>query len=104
MYEVAAEKSLRLGIVGVGNCASSLVQGLTYYADAQDNEPIPGLMNAEIGGYRIGDIQVSAAFDVSADKVGQDVSDAIFAPPNNTARFARVERSGVTVQRGPTLD
>src|SRR5207248_7354801 len=64
----------------------------------------PGLMNAEIGGYRIGDVEISAAFDISADKVGRDVSEAIFAHPNNTARFARVERTGVTVQRGPTFD
>jgi len=80
------------------------VQGLTYYADVQDNEPVPGVMNPEIGGYRIGDIKISSAFDVSADKVGRDISEAIFAHPNNTSRFARVEHSGVTVQRGPTLD
>src|SRR5256885_10902980 len=94
-----ASKSLRVGIAGVGNCASSFVQGLTYYRDARDNEPIPGLMNAELGGYRIGDISVSAAFDVNADKVGRDVSEAVFAHPNNTARFAKVARTGITVQR-----
>src|SRR5947209_19323920 len=92
-----AIKELRVGIAGVGNCASSLVQGLTYYRDARDNEPIPGLMNAELGGYRIGDIAVSAAFDVNAAKVGRDVSEAILAHPNNTARFAKVARSGVVV-------
>ncbi|HEX3431293.1 MAG TPA: inositol-3-phosphate synthase [Rhizomicrobium sp.] len=99
-----ATRGLRVGIVGVGNCASSFVQGLTYYRDARDNEPIPGLMNPELGGYRIGDIAISAAFDVNAAKVGGDVSEAIFAHPNNTARFARIGRTGVVVQRGPTLD
>lgn len=99
-----ASKGMRVGIAGVGNCASSLIQGLTYYRDARDNEPVPGLMNTELGGYRVGDIAISAAFDVSAAKVGRDVSEAIFAQPNNTARFAKVARTGVIVQRGPTLD
>jgi myo-inositol-1-phosphate synthase len=96
--------SLRVGIVGVGNCASSFVQGLTHYRDAQDNEPVPGLMNAEIGGYGVADIAIASAFDVNARKVGLDVSDAIFAPPNNTERFASPPRTGVPVRRGPTLD
>jgi myo-inositol-1-phosphate synthase len=104
MHGIAREKAVRVGLVGVGNCASSLVQGLTYYRDAQINEPVPGLMNAEIGGYHVGSIDISAAFDISADKVGRDVSEAIFASPNNTARFARVPHKKVTVQRGPTLD
>jgi len=95
---------LRVGIVGVGNCASSFVQGLSYYRDALDNEPVPGLLRPEIGGYRISDIAVSAAFDVSAAKVGRDLSEAVFAAPNNTHRFAEVPRTGVTVKRGPTLD
>ncbi len=95
---------LRVGIVGVGNCASSLVQGLTYYADTDGNEPIPGLMNVELGGYRVGDIEVASAFDISAAKVGLDVADAIFAEPNNTHRFASPEATGVKVRRGPTLD
>src|SRR5690348_7541364 len=99
-----ATRGLRVGIAGVGNCASSLVQGLTYYRDARDNEPIPGLMNAELGGYRVGDIAISAAFDVNAEKVGRDLSEAIFAQPNNTARFAKVAHTGVIIQRGPTLD
>jgi myo-inositol-1-phosphate synthase len=95
---------VRVGIAGVGNCASSLVQGLTYYREAHGNEPVPGLMHTELGGYRISDIAVSAAFDVSAAKVGRDVSEAIFAPPNNTMRFAGVAETGVVVRRGPTLD
>ena len=95
---------LRVGIVGVGNCASSFVQGLTYYRDAQSNEPVPGLMNVALGGYHVRDIEVASAFDVSAAKVGRDVSEAIWAPPNNTQRFAEVPPTGVKVERGPTLD
>ncbi|SEQ38414.1 myo-inositol-1-phosphate synthase [Faunimonas pinastri] len=95
---------LRVGIIGVGNCASSFVQGLTFYADAESNEPIPGLMHPELGGYRIGDIEVSAAFDINAAKVGQDVADAILAGPNNTQNFAKVAPTGVRVHRGETLD
>lgn len=97
-------RRIRVGIVGVGNCASSLVQGLTYYRDATSNEPVPGLMNAEVGGYHIGDIEISSAFDVNANKVGKDVADAIYAAPNNTQRFADVAETGVVVQRGPVLD
>ncbi|MCB5173905.1 inositol-3-phosphate synthase [Microvirga lenta] len=95
---------VRVGIVGVGNCASSFVQGLSYYRDAKGNEPIPGLMNIELGGYHISDVEVSAAFDVNASKVGRDVADAIFAEPNNTQRFAAVPQSGIIVRRGKTLD
>jgi len=98
------EASVRVGIVGVGNCASSFVQGLSYYRETQANEPIAGLMSTDLGGYRVGDIVVSAAFDVSAAKVGRDVSEAIFAAPNNTMRFADVAPMGVTVERGKTLD
>ncbi len=97
-------KKLRVGIVGVGNCASSFVQGLTYYRDAQANEPVPGLMHASLGGYHVRDIEISAAFDVNAAKVGRDVSDAILAAPNNTCRFADVRPTGVRVERGETLD
>lgn len=99
-----AAGKLRVAIVGVGNCASSLVQGLTYYRDASGNEPIPGLMHTSLGGYNVSDIDISAAFDVAAGKVGRDVSRAIFAPPNNTRRFAEVRPLGVEVQRGVTLD
>lgn len=95
---------IRVGIIGVGNCASSFVQGLSYYAGAQSNEPVPGLMNVEVGGYHVQDVQISAAFDVNALKVGRDVADAIWAKPNNTYRFAEVKPIGVTVRRGPTLD
>jgi myo-inositol-1-phosphate synthase len=93
-----------VGIVGVGNCASSLVQGLTYYRNAKSNEPIPGLMNADVGGYHISDIQIASAFDVNADKVGRDVVEAIWTKPNNTQRFSDVADTGVIVQRGPVMD
>jgi myo-inositol-1-phosphate synthase len=93
-----------VGLVGVGNCASSFVQGLDYYRDASGNEPVPGLMNVTLGGYHVSDIEVVAAYDVAASKVGRDVSDAILAPPNNTQRFAQPGRMGVVVERGPTLD
>jgi len=97
-------QTVRVGIVGVGNCASSFVQGLTYYRSAQTNEPVPGLMNVEVGGYHVGDIEIASAFDVNAGKVGLDVGEAIYTEPNNTHRFASVPRTGVTVQRGKTLD
>ncbi len=100
----ASRRKLRVGIVGVGNCASSFVQGLAYYGGTESNAPVPGLMNLELGGYHVGDIEVASAFDVSADKVGRDVCEAIFAKPNNTHRFATPVASGVTVRRGPTLD
>jgi Myo-inositol-1-phosphate synthase len=95
---------IRIGLAGVGNCASSLVQGMTYYGGRESNELPPGLILAEIGGYRPDDIEVSCAFDVNAEKVGRDVAEAIYADPNNTIRFADVPSVGVTVQRGPTLD
>jgi myo-inositol-1-phosphate synthase len=97
-------EKVRVGLVGVGNCASSFVQGLSYYCDAHANEPVPGLMNVEVGGYHVGDIEIASAFDVSAAKVGRDVADAIHAAPNNTHRFAKVVPTGITVQRGRTLD
>ena len=97
-------KTVRVAIVGVGNCASSLVQGLEYYKDADDDARVPGLMHVRFGDYHISDIEVVAAFDVDAKKVGADVSEAIFASENNTIKFAEVPQLGVTVQRGPTLD
>jgi myo-inositol-1-phosphate synthase len=97
-------RRVRVGIVGVGNCASSLVQGLTYYRDAKSNEPVPGLMNADVGGYHISDVEISSAFDVNANKVGHDVAEAIFTRPNNTHRFAAVTETGIIVRRGPVLD
>lgn len=97
-------RKLRVGLVGVGNCASSFVQGLSYYREAQANEPVPGLMNVDLGGYHVADIEIAAAFDVSADKVGKDVAQAVFARPNNTHAFASVAATGVIVRRGKTLD
>ncbi len=101
---MSSRQTVRVGLVGVGNCASSFVQGLSYYATARANEPVPGLMNIEVAGYHVGDIEISAAFDVSASKVGRDVATALFATPNNTKRFAKVPRTGVQVERGRTLD
>jgi myo-inositol-1-phosphate synthase len=97
-------RKVRIGIVGVGNCASSLVQGLSYYREANSNEPVPGLMNASVGGYHVRDIELSAAFDVNARKVGKDIAEALWQRPNNTHGFAEVAPTGVTVQRGRTLD
>ena len=102
--ETSTRDPVRVGIIGVGNCASSFVQGLTYYRNAAANEPVPGLMHCELGGYHVSDIEISSAFDVSDYKVGRDVAEAIFAKPNNTHRFANVPATHVRVQRGPTLD
>lgn len=93
---------VRVALVGVGNCASAFVQGLSHYADA--DAEAPGLMHAELGGYHVRDIEVVAAFDVHAGKVGRPLGEAILAPPNNTMVFARPTDGGVRVQRGPTLD
>jgi len=95
---------IRLAIAGVGNCASSLVQGLAYYRDADPADSVPGLMHVVLGGYHVRDVEVVAAFDVDAAKVGLDVGKAIFSGQNNTVRFAQVGELGVTVQRGPTFD
>ena len=95
MTKTIPQQKIRLAIVGVGNCASSLVQGLSFYADADPNEAVPGLMHPVLGGYAIRDIEVVAAFDVSATKVGRDVADAIFAEPNNTMRFSKVALDGL---------
>jgi len=95
---------IRLAIAGMGNCASSLLQGLQYYRDADPEQEVPGLMHVELGGYHIRDIELVAAFDVDATKVGLDAGKAIFAGQNNTVRFASVDEVGVTVQRAPTLD
>ncbi len=95
---------IRVAIIGVGNCASALVQGVYYYRDAAPNEFVPGLMHAVVGGYHVGDIEFSAAFDIDANKVGRDLSEAIFCPPNNTRRFAQVPRLDVPVHRGMTHD
>ncbi|MDP1819423.1 MAG: inositol-3-phosphate synthase [Acidimicrobiales bacterium] len=95
---------IRLAIAGMGNCASSLVQGLTYYADADPSDRVPGLMHVDLGGYHIRDIELVAAFDVDAEKVGLDASKALLAEINNTVHFAEVPHLGVEVQRGPTFD
>ena len=95
---------VRVAVVGVGNCAASLVQGVHYYADADPAAQVPGLMHVDFGGYHVGDITFVAAFDVDAKKVGQDLSDAISASENNTIKIADVPPLGVTVQRGHTLD
>jgi len=97
-------RTVRVGIVGAGNCASSLVQGLTYYRDAGDEEPVPGLMHASVGPYRVRDIEIVSAFDIHAGKVGRDLADALRCAPNNTRVFADIAPTGVTVARGPTLD
>ena len=96
--------SIRVAITGVGNCASSLVQGVEYYKDTADDEKIPGLMHNNFGGYRVRDIEFVAAFDVDALKVGKDLSEAIFASQNNTIKFSDVPDLGVEVLRGPTYD
>jgi myo-inositol-1-phosphate synthase len=95
---------IRVAVVGVGNCASSLIQGITFYRDATGEARVPGLMHADLGGYRAGDIEIVAAFDVNRRKVGRDVADAILAEPNNTHVFASVSPTGVEVRRGPTMD
>jgi myo-inositol-1-phosphate synthase len=95
---------IRVALAGVGNCASSLVQGVEYYRDADPTERVPGLMHVVLGGYHVGDVEFVAAFDVDADKVGLDLGKAISAGPNNTIKFADVPHLGVTVLRGPTFD
>jgi myo-inositol-1-phosphate synthase len=95
---------IRVAIVGVGNCASALVQGLEFYKDADPMEAVPGLMHVQLGPYHVRDVEIVAAFDVDGKKVGHDVAEAIFTEPNNTIRFADVPPLGVDVLRGPTLD
>jgi myo-inositol-1-phosphate synthase len=95
---------IKLAIVGVGNCAAALVQGLEFYKDADPAAKVPGLMHVKLGPYHVSDVEVVAAFDVDGKKVGHDVSEAIFTEPNNTIRFADVPPLGVEVLRGPTLD
>jgi myo-inositol-1-phosphate synthase len=99
-----ADKKIRVAIVGVGNCASSLVQGRYYYENAKDGDLIPGLMHVNLGGYHIRDIDFVAAFDVDKTKVGRDLSEAVFAGQNNTFKFSDVPHTGVTVDRGMTHD
>src|SRR6202023_855569 len=95
---------IRVAIAGVGNCASSLIQGVEYYRDADPADTVPGLMHVTLGGYHVRDVQFVAAFDVDAAKVGLDLGKAVFAGQNNTIRFSPVHELGVQVLRGPTLD
>jgi len=99
-----SNKKVRVAIVGVGNCAAALVQGVHYYKNAADDAEIPGLMHATVGGYHVRDIEFTAAFDVTTDKVGKDLSEAIWAHPNNTIKFADVPYMNVPVSRGMTHD
>src|SRR3954447_26910403 len=96
--------TVRVAIVGVGNCANSLLQGVEYYKDSPADDFVPGLMHVNLGGYPILDIEFGAAFDVTTDKVGKDLSEAIWAPPSDTIKFADVKKTGVTVERGMTHD
>ena len=99
-----ANKKVRVAIIGVGNCASSLVQGVQFYKNAKQDETIPGIMHTQLGDYHVRDIEFTLAIDVNATKVGKDLSEAIFAEPNNTYKFADVPHLGVPVVRGMTHD
>ncbi|RPI81503.1 MAG: inositol-3-phosphate synthase [Chloroflexi bacterium] len=101
---MSEEQKVRVAIIGVGNCASALVQGVTFYQNAKTDEQIPGLMHANLGGYHIRDIEFTAAFDVVETKVGKDLSEAIFAYPNNTIKFSDVPFKNIPVSRGMTHD
>src|SRR5437660_2724340 len=103
-FTMTESKKVRVAVIGAGNCASSLVQGVQYYREAQPDDFVPGLMHVDLGGYHIRDIEFSAAFDIDANKVGKDISEAIFAAPNNTYRFAEVPKLGAKVYRGMTHD
>jgi myo-inositol-1-phosphate synthase len=100
----AARKKVRVAIIGVGNCASSLVQGVHYYRNAKAGDSVPGLMHVQLGDYHISDIEFTAAFDIDVNKVGKDLSEAIYAAPNNTYKFADVPYTGCCVNRGMTHD
>src|SRR5260370_33434653 len=102
--DAGSRRKVRVAILGVGNCASSLVQGIEYYKHAQRGASSPGLMHVDLGGYRIRDIEFSAAFDIDKEKVGKDLADAIFSGHNNTVKFAEVPHLGVKVERGMTHD
>lgn len=99
-----SDKKVRVAIIGVGNCANALIQGVNYYQDAADDAEVPGLMHVNLGGYHIRDVEFVAAFDVVEGKVGKDLSEAMWAEPNNTIKFADVPNLGVTVSRGVTND
>ena len=95
---------INVAVIGVGNCCSSFIQGVHYYGKAKETEFVPGLMHANVGGYHISDINFVAAIDIDKNKVGKDLSEAIYVPPNNTFKFCDVPPLGVTVQRGMTHD
>ncbi|WP_376789328.1 inositol-3-phosphate synthase [Thermoflexus sp.] len=99
-----ADRKVRVAIIGVGNCASALVQGVWYYRDVPDDTVVPGLMHIRLGPYHVRDIEFTAAFDIDVNKVGKDLAEAIFTPPNNTLKFADVPKLGVKVYRGMTHD
>jgi len=99
-----SDDKVRVAIIGVGNCANSLVQGVEYYKEAEPGTFVPGLMHVDLGGYHVRDIEFTAAFDVTTDKVGKDLADAIWGHPNNTIKFADVPKTGITVHRGMTHD
>jgi myo-inositol-1-phosphate synthase len=99
-----SDDKVRVAIIGVGNCANSLLQGVEYYKDAPDNQFVPGLMHVNLGGYHVSDVEFTAAFDVTTEKVGQELADAIWAHPNDTIKFSEVPKTGVTVSRGMTHD
>jgi myo-inositol-1-phosphate synthase len=99
-----SEDRVRVAIIGVGNCANSLLQGVEYYKDAPADEFVPGLMHVDLGGYHVNEIEFTAAFDITTEKVGKDLADAIWAPPNDTYKFADVPKTGVKVYRGMTHD
>ena len=96
--------TVNVAIIGVGNCASSLVQGVQYYRDADPAQSVPGLMHVDLGGYHVRDVRFTAAFDINVTKVGKDLGEAIWAEPNNTIKFAEVGELGVPVHRGMTHD
>ena len=98
------QKKVRVAVIGVGNCASSLVQGIQFYKDAADDADVPGIMHARLGGYHISDIEFSLGIDVNATKVGKDLCEAIAAEPNNTYKFTEVPYLNVPVVRGMTHD
>ena len=102
--KVRQDDRVRVALVGVGNCANSLLQGVEYYKDSPDDQFVPGLMHVNLGGYHIRDIEFTAAFDVTTDKVGKDLSEAIWAHPNDTIKFAEVPKTGIEVSRGMTHD
>src|SRR5688500_3303412 len=101
---VRSEDKVRVAVIGVGNCANSLLQGVEYYKDADPDAFVPGLMHVDLGGYHVRDVEFTAAFDVTTDKVGKDLADAIWAHPNDTYKFADVPKTGITVSRGMTHD